>query len=129
MAGRKTLYTPARVATILDAIRLGNDKKVAAVAAGVGQSTFYRWLEDHQEFREAIEKAEADAETRKVGIISTAAEDTWTAAAWWLERKHPDRWARRPEAPTLVQDNRTVNVIAGLSDEQIRQALGVALPA
>jgi len=32
---------------------------------------------------------------RNVGIIKTAAETTWTAAAWWLERRRPADFGKR----------------------------------
>lgn len=89
---------------IVLAIRAGNYSKVAAEMAGIGETTFYRWLElggkenarkDFREFRESIKRAEAEAEVRSVALIRQAADSgTWQAAAWYLERKHGDRWGR-----------------------------------
>lgn len=45
-------------------------------------------------YREAVLNALADAEASAVLKISTAAKDDWRAAAWLLERAHPERWAK-----------------------------------
>ena len=89
---------------IVLAIRAGNYSKVAAEMAGIGETTFYRWMElgakedatkQYREFRESIKRAEAEAEVRSVALIRQAADSgTWQAAAWYLERKHGDRWGR-----------------------------------
>lgn len=94
--------TPERADKILALIRAGNDKKVAAQASGIDESTFYNWIRageaaksgDLFQFFQSVKIAEAEAEARMVAIIAKAAVDTWTAAAWYLERKHPMRWAR-----------------------------------
>jgi len=49
----------------------------------------------YQQFTDAIEKAVNDAELRDIMRIDQAAGRSWQAAAWKLERKHPERWARR----------------------------------
>lgn len=41
------------------------------------------------------EKSRATAEIRNLQIIQTAAGDTWQAAAWILERTHPELYGRR----------------------------------
>lgn len=86
------------------AIRAGNYSKIAAEMNGIGETTFYRWLDIgskpnasriYREFRESIKRAEAEAEVTNVARIRQAADNgTWQAAAWYLERKHGDRWGR-----------------------------------
>jgi len=88
----------------LTSIRAGNDKKVAAAMAGIGESTLYRWLEmaeksdspeEYREFRESLTQAEAEAEVAAVARIQQAATNgRWQASAWWLERKYGERWGR-----------------------------------
>lgn len=89
---------------IVKAITAGAYAVTAAKSAGVGESTYYRWIElgskpdskpVYREFWEAIKEAEANAEISNVALIRTAAQaGTWQAAAWYLERKHADRWGR-----------------------------------
>ncbi len=87
---------------MVEAIEMGNYAPTAAEYAGIATSTHYNWLKlgekgesPYVEYLEAIKKAEAIAEVRNVAIIQNAAQNTWTAAAWYLERKHFDKWGRR----------------------------------
>jgi hypothetical protein len=99
--GRPTKFNAQRRKRILDAIRAGNHIQTAALAAGVGRSTFYEWLERFPDFADAVKSARAEAETRYVAVIEKAAATSWQAAAWWLERSAPSRWGRRTHAHGL----------------------------
>lgn len=101
-AHRPTKLTPETSEAICRAIRAGNYREVAARHAGVGHSTLYSWLEKgearlepYADFREALQKAEADAEVHAVAIVRQAMPESWQAAMTYLERKFPDRWGRR----------------------------------
>ena len=101
---RPTKLTQEITDRICLAIRAGNYAKIAAAMAGVGETTYYRWLElsaepnakkEYREFRESVERAEAEAEISAVARIKQAADNgTWQAASWLLERKHGERWGR-----------------------------------
>jgi hypothetical protein len=108
-------------------LQQGSFRNRAAAACGIGESTFYRWLElsrphtvggraarprpQYVEFREAVEAAEASAEQFLVTTIRMAAYDVkpgadggavitvkdWRAAAYLLERKFRDRWSEDPQ--------------------------------
>lgn len=119
--GRPTKLTSEIQERILGAIRSGAYNETAAAYAGIAESTFYAWLAkanadreahpesgtDFTEFQEAVEKAQSEAELEKLLIIRAAAKGTptsegvpgtagtWQAAAWMLERQHPDRYGRR----------------------------------
>jgi hypothetical protein len=103
--GRKSKLTPETTRLFVQSIKAGNDKKVAADVAGIGETTLYRWLEiadqpdapeEYREFRESLTQAEAEAEVRAVALIRQAAEEgKWQAASWWLERKHNERWGNK----------------------------------
>ena len=104
--GRPTKLTPEVQAAICEALRAGNYAEVAARYAGIGSTTFYRWMErgaadmaagkatPFSEFSDAIKKAETDAEVRAVAIIQKAMPKNWQAAMTYLERKFPKRWSR-----------------------------------
>lgn len=95
MAGRPTKRSAAREEVILNALRLGNTRTIAAAYAEVHRDTFYEWMRDPT-FSDAVEKAEADAEARFVGqIVKAAHGGTWQAAAWWLERRNQNSWGKR----------------------------------
>ena len=113
MAGRHSKLTDPTWARIKRSVELGNYAKTAAMAAGIGEQTYHRWrrqgAQDREEgrrtrmarFDEDLEAAEAQAELHHLRLVTQAAAGTptkpgdWKAAAWLLERKHPDKFARR----------------------------------
>lgn len=125
--GRPTKRTPERRVAILNALRIGNTRRAAASFAEIDHATFYRWLDEDATFRDSVEKAEADAEARFLGQIAKAASDgTWTAAAWWLERRRPDDYRRRDNMELTGRDGGPIesrDVTGTLSDADIRTAL------
>lgn len=77
-----------------------NDKDIAAYI-GVSAKTFSLWrnhptTENQRNLSKALKKAEADAKVAMLTAIQKAAMEpkTWQAAAWWLERKYPEEFAR-----------------------------------
>ena len=110
-------------------ISRGHYATTACAAVGLGEATYFRWMElgvDHletrngkrtrikakspfKEFREAVERAKAQAQMFAMEAIRDAAFDVvagpnkttkvraknWTAAAWFLERTAPNQFARR----------------------------------
>jgi len=124
LAGRKTKLTEERFKQIVNLVKVGNFASVAASAAGISEATYYGWLKRGREegealkegesgsiffeFLEAIKKAEGQAEARSIMRIQTASEENWTAAAWYLERKYPDRWGRKDRSKVEVTDSRDV---------------------
>jgi|DEB0MinimDraft_4_1074332.scaffolds.fasta_scaffold01490_6 transposase len=100
--GRKSLLTPERQERIVNAIKAGNYSFVAAQLGGIGERTFYSWMErgekgeePYAQFMQAVKEAETHAEARNIALVQRHAQSSWQAAAWYLERKAPDRWGRR----------------------------------
>ena len=109
-AGRPTSLTPEVQKAIVDCIRAGNYRSVAAAAAGVHRNRLAEWEkrgEDGEEpyagFACALRKAEADAEIEllaelraaKPGITGVTGADLWQTKAWMLERRYASRWCAR----------------------------------
>lgn len=92
-------------------IAAGNYVETVCEYLGISKNTWYVWLRKgekqkqgvYRDFYDAIKKAEAEAEMRNVAIIQKAAQDTWQAAAWFLERKYPERWGKRDTALEDIQ--------------------------
>jgi transposase len=124
--GRPGKLTPATHKAIVDAVRAGNYAETAARAAGIHPGSFYNWMEKGREakqgiyfeFLNAIEKAKASAEIRDVSLIERAATDTWTAAAWMLERKFPSRWGRREKLEVAGDGGGPVKIVIEYEAEQ-----------
>ena len=115
---RPTKMTPEAVDAFAQAIRLGATRDLAAAAAGWSTSTAYAYLDAGRaaqakaengerltakerrslEFLEATQKAEAVMAQAALAQIVRAAQSAqhWTAAAWLLERRFPDKYGRRP---------------------------------
>jgi hypothetical protein len=98
---------------LVESLEAGNFITTATRAAGIGERTFFDWMNrgrreqercvaeirqpDEAEqpfvaFYEAIKETQAGAEEQMVAIIRNAALDDWKAAGWLLERKYPKQW-------------------------------------
>jgi hypothetical protein len=93
-------YTKELAERIAELVAEGLPQKVAAAACGIGQSTFYEWRDKNPEFLELLEQKRAEAIRIRVAVIQKAAERTWQAAAWWLERVVPEEFAVRSRMTT-----------------------------
>ncbi len=102
--GRTTKLTPDVQKEIGQNIILGMPIKFAAEAAGIGETTFYRWMQSGEkakrgkfrEFWEYIKECQAKAVQLHVKLITRAAnEGSWQASAWILERRHPNEFGRK----------------------------------
>jgi hypothetical protein len=87
--GAKGKYSPEIIKEIYKYIEAGVPNRHAAQSVGISEDTFYEWLKIFPEFSEAIKKAHAKAVARNAINIQKASEKTWTASAWWLERREP----------------------------------------
>ena len=91
----RTQMTDENIAAILRTVALGVWPDRAAQMHGVNASTMRSFKEANEDFRTALEKADAQAESGFLGKILRHTENQWTAAAWMLERRWPARWAKR----------------------------------
>lgn len=110
-AGRPTKFSKEIADTIITYVKAGSYVETAAIAAGISKETFYDWLKKGARYREgksdnpqhaelmsfsdAVKIAQATSEIHDLMIIGNAAKKNWTASAWRLERKFPERWGRR----------------------------------
>ena len=100
--GRPTKLTPELQEELLKALRGGAYVEDACGYVGIHKDTFYEWMRRgadgddlYSEFSDAVEKARASAVVRNIALLQKAAEDSWQAAAWWLERTRPNQYGRR----------------------------------
>lgn len=116
--GRPSLLTPQLQERLIDALKTGCYVEDAASYVGISRATVFAWMDrglkernrlqafpdaepDEKEtpylnFLDAVETARAAAQLRAVAQIQKAAADgTWQAAAWYLERSAPKKWGRK----------------------------------
>lgn len=155
-AGRPTKLTKKRAETICSYIRMGSYIETAAEAAGICKQSFFSWLnrgndvidrmdrgeriEDPEDkmyagFVRSVNRAVAQSEINDLkNINKAAAEGIWQAAAWRLERRYPERWAKQEQliinnvdADTYIEQQ--FQTLAVLTGERKTEAGEVARPA
>ena len=102
---RPTKLTPELQRKLCDAIAAGNYYQAACVYAGLGYRTFREWMKrgakasrgQFRQFRQAVLKAQADAEVRIVAQWQSHMPDNWQACRDFLARRFAGRWAERTE--------------------------------
>jgi len=107
MAGRPSKLTPELQAEIVKLLSEGNFVETVCDYVGLSKNTFYDWVRRGErgwqsdiepvnfvEFSDAIKKAMAEVEKSTL-IELRAGPLNWQAKAWWLERRHPDKWGNR----------------------------------
>jgi hypothetical protein len=144
--GRPSKLTPDVRDLVASFVRNGGALEVAAVVAGVHRSTVYEWqrrgrlARDRLQagerikaserrfvgFLDAIDQARADAEISAVMVVRDAIlRQDLKAAQWYLERAHPERWARRtpdpgPSVPSPALEEREPDAQVRWVAEQLR---------
>ena len=127
MAGRKTKLTTEVIGNIANWLKLGYYQEDAAVMAGIGESTFYKWMKEARaleegekepetpndelliELIEAVKKSRAESEGAHIRNIRRAADNgVWQASAWFLERSHPKKWGRRSALELSGDDGKPI---------------------
>ena len=116
--GRKTKLNPQLQERICQLISAGNYIRTACQAVGISGQTYINWMKrgeksqkgSYFEFFEAVKKAEAQAIARNVAVIQSAAKETWQAAAWWLERKHPQDWGKKERHEHVGKDGEPIHL-------------------
>jgi len=117
--GRPTKRTPERAEKILAALRQGMTIATAVRAAGLGLSAFKTWRASDEAFAAAIKKAIAEGEAALVGVVQRATPKHWQAAAWLLERRWPERWARREPPPVEPREEAVKYDLSRLTKEEL----------
>ena len=108
--GRPSKLEDSRVEELVKWLKLGYYIEDACTMAGIGKTTYYRWLEkaeegleEYRDFRDSVQKARAEAEGAHIMNIRKAADNgVWQASAWYLERSHPSKWGKKN--PDLISE-------------------------
>lgn len=123
--GRPEKFTrPEIQERVLKAIACGATRPAAAGFAGICEDTFYKMLNVVPGFSESVKIAEMKAVARfQLKVTKAAQEGNWTAAAWWLERRHPNDYAKRE--PEIAAQNNTIRIVVLYGDQQEAKTIDI----
>lgn len=83
------------VPVILDHIRNGCFVAEACAAAGVGKTTLHTWCREDRNLSVRLKKAKAEQLASMIANIKQAGQKEWAAHAWYLERRYPEKFAKK----------------------------------
>jgi transposase-like protein len=66
--GRRTLLTPERQHRIVELVEDGNHITTACAHVGIGQSTFYKWLDQARDYDEALAAGQTPDPTKRLYV-------------------------------------------------------------
>ena len=101
-SGRRSKKNQATLDGILKAIRIGITFERAAELHRVSRATIYRWRNEDPEFDKDVLEAVVYSEAILLQRINDKTADDWKAAAWILERRHPEQYSQRREIDVTV---------------------------
>lgn len=123
--GRPSKLTPELQKQICDLLTAGNFLETVCDFVGIDKTTAYEWIArgergwqidigdgkegsvNYVEFSHAVKKAMSQVEITTVNDVRRGV-DNWQSRAWWLERRHPDKWGNRGKS--TVEHQGTVMV-------------------
>lgn len=100
---------------VLAILAVGCSRRTAAKYVGCAHTTIQRTALRDPEFAKQLECAEGMAELGYLKNIQAAArkEQYWRAAAWVLERRHPQEWG--PRSPNVLTPEEVHQLLAALA--------------
>ena len=129
--GRPPVLDEEKRRKIIAMLANGSSRRVVANYIGCAPSTITRTILRDGEFAAAVAEAEQNTEIDALRHIRNAARNNryWRAAAWLLERRNPQDFAKRP--PHAFTDDQIVQLflqvnstfIAKMSDDDFDQSL------
>jgi transposase len=92
---------------VLSNLREAMSIKSAYTLAGISERTYYRWIDEDEEWAKEVEMAKRFSEAVMVSRLKGLADEKgdWRGYAWLLERRFPGEWTAKRE----IELNQTVN--------------------
>ena len=115
-AGRRSVLDGYKRREILAILGVGCSRRVAAEYVGCAISTIQNTADRDRNFAEKLRQKEHGSEIGYMENIRNAArtERYWRAAAWALERLHPDKYGRR--GPDVITVDEIKNLLAQFAE-------------
>ena len=109
---------------LLDAVKMGSFIEHACAYAGISSRSYRKWreyaeqdIEPYKSLFEDLAIAESESILRKLSRIEKAGQEgAWTADAWFLERKHPDKFGTRDKVEISGEINKPKVIDLNWSD-------------
>ena len=117
----KTKLTPELQEAFCQAIENGDSILGACGYVGITERTYYNWMDRAEnakgrtkfvKFKECVDKAKAKALHNFEQVITNASMEHWQAAAWMLERRHPNLYGKKEKIEADVNHKG----LSGLAD-------------
>lgn len=121
MAKYNQKLTPELQAKFCEALENGDSILGACGYVGISEKTYYNWINKgkkakrktiYRDFLECVEKAKAKALHNFEQVITSASMEHWQAAAWMLERRHPNLYGKREK----IEADLNHKGLSGLAD-------------
>ncbi|MAT73052.1 MAG: hypothetical protein CMJ58_26510 [Planctomycetaceae bacterium] len=104
---------------------IGCDRQTGCHYVGATPAALLETMRARPEFAAELLRAEATPEVMHMRVVNDAAKDVknWRASVWWLERRAPERFARRPlPGLTLHELQAAIEHVAAAIVEEIGDA-------
>lgn len=129
---RPTKLTPELQKQICDLLEAGNFVETVCDFVGIHKDTFYEWVNRGERgwkadmdggyvgFSDAVKKAISTVEMDTLTDLRRGPLN-WQAKAWWLERRHPDKWGNRQKVVHSGPNDGPIETkdVTNLTDEQL----------
>jgi len=114
---------------ILAAVKTGATVEAACSFARTTKQSFYAWLKKDPELKADYEEALAHSE---IFLLAEIRKDpSWQSKAWILERRFPERWAKREQSTAEISHRGVIHVpiAKGFTSEDLEKAASDLEPA
>lgn len=115
--GRPTKYRPEMCEKVIEWGRQGKSRAWMCSRLEIGTSTLAVWEAEHQDFREALERARYHAQAHWEDLGHDNIKDREFNASVWsrsMAARFPDEWRESTKNETELKGGVTVSVVSGV---------------
>lgn len=101
--------------------RDGFTNKEIAVKLGIGETTFYKIVNEHPEVSEVLKKGKEVIDYQvENALLKNALDGNTTAQIYWLNNRRPDRWKNKRNE----EENNTIQSLAEIVQKAYESKAG-----
>ncbi|MBX7164822.1 MAG: hypothetical protein K1X74_00615 [Pirellulales bacterium] len=112
--GRRPVLDEAKQSAICAIVAMGCSRQTAAQYVGCAVATIRKTALRDARFADKLRKSEHGWELKQLTNIQAAAERSWQAAAWLLERRLPETYSKRD--PKQVNGQHLARLVARFAE-------------